>query len=113
MHQFWVHPILFLVVMHWYEILPIIWLADVEIHIIANTDNQSDVYIYQNSTFIWQNCHFKNTILVLGYKNNVNKVCKINYPINRPTITDNWYCKNVADKADFRLLTDNRCITNF
>ena len=27
-------------------------LSDIEIHIIANTDNQSGVYIYQNSTGI-------------------------------------------------------------
>ena len=30
-------------VMHRYEILPPIWLADIEIHIITDTDNQSDV----------------------------------------------------------------------
>jgi len=53
------------VVMHRYEILLIIRLADIEIHIIADTDNRSNVYINQNSTYIWQNCHFKNTILVL------------------------------------------------
>ena len=35
--------------MHWYEILPIIRLADIEVHIIADTDNRSDVDIYQNS----------------------------------------------------------------
>ena len=51
--------------MHWYEILLIIRLADIEINIIADTDNRSDVDIYQNSTCTWQNCHFKNTTLVL------------------------------------------------
>ena len=43
--------------MRQYEILLDIRLADIEIHIIADTDNQS--------TYIWQNCHFENTILVL------------------------------------------------
>jgi len=70
--------------MHWYDILPIIRLADIKIHIIANTDNRSDKYINQNSTCIGQNCHFKNTVLVLVYENNVIRVCKINLP----TITD-------------------------
>jgi len=74
--------------MHRYEILLIIWLADIEVHIIVDTNNRSDVDIYQNSTCIWQNCHFKNTILVLVYENNVITVCKINCPINWPTITD-------------------------
>ena len=32
--------------MHQYEILPIIQLADIKIHIIADTDHRSDVYIY-------------------------------------------------------------------
>jgi len=40
--------------MHWYGILLIIWLADIKIHIIADTDNWSDMYIYQNSTCIGQ-----------------------------------------------------------
>jgi len=39
-------------VMHRYDILPIIQLADIKIHIIADTDNWSDMYIYQNSTCI-------------------------------------------------------------
>jgi len=75
-------------VMHRYDILPIIQLADIKIHIIANTDNQSDMYINQNSICIGQNCHFKNTVCVLVYENNVIRVCKINFQINRPTITD-------------------------
>jgi len=88
--------------MHRYEILLIIQLADIEIHIIADTNNRSDVYIYQNSTFIWQNCHFKNTILALVYENNVIKVCKIYCPINRPTITNidtakMWPIKLISD----------------
>jgi len=88
--------------MHRYEILPIIQLADIEIHKIADTDNRSDVYIYQNLTCIWQNCHFKNTIFVLVYENNVIKVCKINCPINRPTITNTdtakmWPIKSIYD----------------
>jgi len=74
--------------MHRYDILPIIRLTDIKIHIIANTNNWSDMYIYQNSTCIGQNCHFKNTVLVLVYENNVIRVCKINFPINRPTITN-------------------------
>jgi len=74
--------------MHRYEILPIIRLTDIEIYIKTDTDNQSDVCIYQNSTCIWQNYHFKNTILVLVYENNVIKVCKINCPINQPKIND-------------------------
>ena len=41
-------------VMHQYEILPIIRLADIEIHIIADTDNRSNVYIYQSSTCFWE-----------------------------------------------------------
>ena len=53
--------------MHRYEILPIIRLADIEIYTLANTDNRSNVYIYQNSTCIWQNCHLKTTISVLVY----------------------------------------------
>jgi len=61
-------------------------LSDIKIHIIAN--NRSDMYIYQNSTRIGQNCHFKNTALVLVYENNVIRVCKINFLINRPTITN-------------------------
>jgi len=88
--------------MHRYEILPIIWLADIEIHIIADTDSQSDVDIYQNSTCIWQNCHFKSAILVLVYENNVIRVCKINGQINWPTITDTdiakmWPIKPIAN----------------
>jgi len=46
------------------------------------------MYIYQNSTCIGQNCHFKSTVLVLVYESNVIRVCKINFLINRPTITD-------------------------
>jgi len=75
-------------VMHRYDILPIIWLANIKIHITANTDNRSNIYIYQNSTRIGQNCHFKNTVLVLVYENNVIRVFKINFPINWPTISD-------------------------
>jgi len=55
--------------MHRYEILPIIRLADIESHIIANSDNRSDVYIFQNFRCIWQNCRFKDTVLVLVYEN--------------------------------------------
>jgi len=33
----------YVLVMHQYEILPIIQLADIEIHIIASTDSRSDV----------------------------------------------------------------------
>jgi len=40
-------------VKHWQEILPIIRLADIEIYITADTDNRSDVYVYQTSTNIW------------------------------------------------------------
>ena len=85
--------------MHRYEIIQ---LADIEIHIIADTNNRSDVYIYQNSTCIWQNFHFKNTILVLDDENNVIKVCKINFLINWPTITDTdtakmWPIKPISD----------------
>jgi len=86
-----------------HEILPIIRLADIKIHIIADTD---PIYIYQNSTCIGQNCHFKNTVLILIYENNVIRVYKINFPINQPTITD------TDTTTDFRLLTDNRCITS-
>jgi len=99
--------------MHRYEILPIIRLADIEIHIIADIDSRSDVYFCQNSTFNCQNGHFKNTILVLVYENNVIRVCKINCLIKLANNYRYRYCKNVADKADFRLLTDNRCITSF
>ena len=43
-----------------------------------------------------------NTILVLVYENNVIKVCKINCPINQPTITDTdtakmWPMKPISD----------------
>jgi len=54
-------------------------LADIEIHIIVDTDNRFDV-IFTKIPYvqcIWKNCHFKNTILVLVYENNVIKVCKI------------------------------------
>jgi len=37
---------------HRYEILLIIRLADIEIYIITDTDNWSDVYTYQNSTYM-------------------------------------------------------------
>jgi len=88
--------------MHRYEILLIIQLGDIEIHIIADTDNWSDVDIYQNSTCVWKNCHFKSTILMLVYEKNVIRVCKINCPTNRPTITDTntarmWLMKPIAD----------------
>jgi len=38
--------------MHQYEVLPIIWLANIEINVIADTNDWSDVDIYQNSTCI-------------------------------------------------------------
>ena len=86
--------------MHQYEL--IIQLADIEIHLIADTDSWSDVYICRNSTCIWQNRHFKNTILVLVHENNVIRVCKINCPINQPTITNTvtakmWPMKLISD----------------
>ena len=75
-------------VIQWCTDMRFYWLSDIEIHTITDTDNWSDVYIYQNSTCILQNFHFKNTILVLIYKNNVIKVCKINCTINQPAIND-------------------------
>jgi len=57
--------------MHRYEILPIIWLADIKIHIIADSDNRSDVYFKISYVFgkivmfktlffgfiLWKQCH--------------------------------------------------------
>ena len=42
-------------------------LANIEIHIITNTNNRSDVYVYQNSTCILQ----KLSVLVLFYENSI------------------------------------------
>jgi len=87
--------------MHRYDILPIIRLADVKIHIVVDTDNQSNMYVYQNSTCIGQNCHFKNTGFVLVYENNVIRVCKINFPINRPTITNATKMSPIKPISDY------------
>ena len=38
--------------MHWYEILPIIRLADIVFHLLADTDNQSDY------KFLHASCNF-------------------------------------------------------
>ena len=60
-------------------------------------------YIYQNSTSIWQNCHWFG--LIFG-KNGA-----YNYLTN--SSANNYRCcKNVVNEADFRLLADYRCITN-
>jgi len=75
--------------MHWYEIFLI---TDIAILIIADTDNWSDTYVYYTFACIWQNYHFKNTVLVFG---NIIRVCKINWPINRLIITDTDIEKNV------------------
>jgi len=51
--------------MHQYGILPIIQLANIKIHIIADTDNWSNMYIYQIPHALdkivilktWKQCH--------------------------------------------------------
>jgi len=55
-------------------------LSDIKIHIIADADNQSDMYIYQNSTY--------KIVILKTLENNVIRVYKTNFPINWPTITD-------------------------
>jgi len=52
-------------------------ITNIIIWFIADTDNRSDTYVYHTFACIWQNYHFKNTVLVLFYGENIIKVCKI------------------------------------
>jgi len=46
-------------------------ITDIEILVIADTDNWSDIYVYHTFACIWQNYHFKNTVLVFFYEENI------------------------------------------
>ena len=64
--------------MHWQEILPIIWLANTEIHIIADTDNWFDVWILHEFGKMVILKDFFGPIL----SKNIITVCKINWLIS-------------------------------
>ena len=46
------------------------------------------MFIFTEILHVLDKIIIKNTVLVLVYDNNIIRVCKINFPINRPTITD-------------------------
>lgn len=94
---------LYRIVMHQYWILPIIRLANIVSHKLADTDNQLDAYMYisLNSIWIWQNIYFKSTS------------CHFMETIPSGSAVDLLLIlKIVAHKADFQLSTDNWCISN-
>ena len=83
----------YLLVMHWEEILQIMWLADVEIHTKANINNQSDAYNYLPKFHLYlTKLSYLNTVLVLFLiyivYNIFIRVCKIDWPINWLINTD-------------------------
>jgi len=63
-------------------------LSDIEIHIVADTDNQFDVIFTKIPHVFGKIVILKTLFLVLVYENNVIRVCILNCPINRPTITN-------------------------
>jgi len=84
-----------MIMMHRYR------LADIEIYII--TDNRSDsIFTEISYNYIWQNCYSKTLFQPYFTKNNVIRVCKINWPINQLIITNTdtanmWSIKPITD----------------
>ena len=65
-------------------------LANIIIHILADTDNRSDVHTSLKSTWIWQNVYFKNTLSGLHF---MKTVPSWSFKIIGKIITDNRYWK--------------------
>jgi len=86
------------------------YVADIVLHILADTDNQSDVYISLDFTWIQQNVYLKSTSLVyfwsVFYENNTIRVNQ-----NYRQINSDADIESVANKADSWLSSDNRCNT--